>query len=137
MPRRYREQPLMSIWEGSGNVMCLDVLRAIRRNPETVDAFLDEVAAAEGADRRLDEHAARLANELRGDPTEHSARRLVEDMALALQAGLLVRHAPHAVADAFCSSRLGLGNPQYLQYGTLASTVDSEPIISRHTVEAG
>src|SRR5205807_1212446 len=93
MPRLYRQQPLNSIWEGSGNVICLDVLRALKRNPETVDAFLAECRAGTGADRRLDDWLDVLERELRApEELESQARRLVEHMGLALQASLLVRH---------------------------------------------
>lgn len=133
MARRYREQPLMSIWEGSGNVICLDVLRAMNRSPETLDAFVDEVELAKGADRRLDDHLRDLKKDLLDQATkERSARRLVEDMALALQGSLLLRHAPPAVADAFCASRLG--HRRALQYGTLSDAADLDGIVHRHTV---
>src|SRR5439155_958430 len=102
MPRLYREVPLNSIWEGSGNVMCLDVLRAMARGSEAVEAFFAEVDLARGADRRLDAFTGRLRAEL-GDfaAIETRARRIVEHMALALQGSLLVRHGDPAVADAF------------------------------------
>jgi putative acyl-CoA dehydrogenase len=135
MPRLYREMPLASIWEGSGNVMALDVLRALAREPLALDVFLDELGEAAGGDARLDAFCARLRNEL-GDPDaiEVRARRLVEQMALALQGALLVRHAPAAVADAFCASRLaGDGG---LQYGTLPAGSDCAAIVARHTPPA-
>jgi putative acyl-CoA dehydrogenase len=136
MPRLYREMPLNSIWEGSGSVMTLDVLRALSRSPEVVHAYLDEIGEAAGADARLDAFTARLRDEL-ADPAalESRARRVVEQMALALQGSLLVRHAPPAVADAFCASRLaGDGG---LQYGTLPPGVDTQAIIARHTPPPG
>ena len=105
LPRIYRQQPLQSIWEGSGNVICLDVLRALRRNPETSEAFVAECREAHGAERRLDAWLTELEPALR-DPEESDARRLVERMGLALQASLLVRFGDPAVADAFCASRL-------------------------------
>jgi putative acyl-CoA dehydrogenase len=129
LPRLYRQQPLQSIWEGSGNVICLDVLRALRRSPESSDAFMTECREAAGAERRLDEWLAKLESELR-DPDEVEARRLVERMGLALQASLLVRFGDHAVADAFCASRLdGDGG---LAYGTLPPRIDAAAIIERH-----
>jgi putative acyl-CoA dehydrogenase len=132
MPRLYREAPLGSIWEGAGNVMALDVLRALRSAPAALDAFLDEVDAAAGADARLDAHVAGLRAALAdGDALEHRARRLVEDLALALQASLLVRHAPPAVADAFCAARLGGAGG--LAYGTLPAGVDTAAIVARHS----
>jgi putative acyl-CoA dehydrogenase len=135
MPRLYREAPLGSIWEGSGNVMALDVLRALRSAPQALDAFLDEVDEAAGADARLDAHLAALRREL-GDPDdlEHRARRVVEDLALALQGALLVRHAPPAVADAFCAARLD--GAAGLAYGTLPAGVDAAAIVARHTPPA-
>jgi putative acyl-CoA dehydrogenase len=135
MPRLYREAPLMSIWEGTGNVMALDVLRALARTPLAGEVFLAEVEEAGGADPRLDAHVAKLRTALqRAEPEpetlEAGARRLVEDMALALQASLLVRHAPPAVADAFCASRLERSGG--LEYGTLPAGCDLEAIIARH-----
>jgi putative acyl-CoA dehydrogenase len=132
MPRLYREMPLLSIWEGSGNVMALDVLRALAREPAALDALFDEVAEAAGADARLDAFTAALRAELSDrEALEPRARRIVEHMALALQGSLLVRHAPAAVADAFCASRLaGDGG---LQYGTLPAGADFAAILARHT----
>jgi putative acyl-CoA dehydrogenase len=129
LPRLYRQQPLQSIWEGSGNVICLDVLRALRRTPETLDAFLLECRAAGGADARLDAWLVALDSGLL-DPDEAGARRLVERMALALQASLLVRFAPPAVGDAFCASRLA--EHRGLAYGTLPSGIEEAAIIERH-----
>jgi len=129
MPRIYRQQPLQSIWEGSGNVICLDVLRALGRSPETLDAFLHECRLAAGEDARLDAWLAALESDLR-EPDEPGARRLVERMALALQASLLVRHGDPAVADAFCASRLGGSGG--LAYGTLPHGTDPTAIVERH-----
>ena len=135
MPRLYREMPLASIWEGSGNVMALDVLRALSRSPEVLAAFLDELDEAAGADARLDAFVARLRQEFAdADAIESRARRVVEHMALALQGSLLVRHAPPAVADAFCASRLA--GDSGLQYGTLPASADTQAIIARHTPPA-
>ena len=135
MPRLYREAPLGSIWEGSGNVMALDVLRALRATPAALDVFLAEVDEAAGADARLDAHLARLRADL-ADPAEleHRARRVVEGLALALQASLLVRHAPPAVADAFCAARLD--GTAGLAYGTLPAGIDTGAIVARHTPPA-
>ncbi|MFI6285016.1 acyl-CoA dehydrogenase family protein [Streptomyces sp. NPDC051018] len=108
MPRLLRESPLNSIWEGSGNVQALDVLRALQREPGALDAFLQEVGRARGADHRLDGAIKDLLTELADlEGVEGRARRLVERMALVLQGSLLVRWAPSEVADAFCASRLG------------------------------
>jgi putative acyl-CoA dehydrogenase len=131
MPRLYREAPLASIWEGSGNVMSLDVLRALTRAPRSLEVFFGEVQQAQGADPRLDARVEELQGQFAGDPTtlETRARRVVEDMALCLQGSLLVRHAAPAVADAFCASRLaGDGG---LEYGTLPAGSDFEAIIAR------
>lgn len=128
MPRHYREAPLLSIWEGSGNVNALDVLRALTRTPGTADALFAELAVAQGADTRLDTAAARLKDAVR-EADETGARRLVERMALTLQASLLVRHAPPAVADAFCATRLD-GDWGYA-YGTLPGTADLDGILRR------
>ena len=132
LSRLYREAPLSSIWEGSGNVMCLDVLRAMGREPETVPAFLGELEKARGGDKRLDARIDTLKDELaRTDDVETRARRVVEKMALALQGSYLVRHAPPAVADAFCASRLD--GDKGSEYGTLPTGLDFDAIISRAT----
>ena len=135
MPRLYREAPLASIWEGSGNVMSLDVLRALVRTPRSLEVFLHELDLARGADRRLDEHLDALKDQF-SDPTtlESRARRVVESMALALQGSLLVRHGAPAVADAFCASRLG--RDAGLEYGTLPAGTDFEAIVARGRVQA-
>jgi putative acyl-CoA dehydrogenase len=107
LARIYREMPVNSIWEGSGNIMCLDVLRALRKAPEVVEAVAAELDAAKGAHRAYDRFRAALQERLAdaaGD--EAGARRLTQDLALAIQASLLARHAPSFVADAFCRSRL-------------------------------
>ena len=107
MARLYREAPLNGIWEGTGNVVCLDVLRSIRRYPDCVPALLDELRAARGSDPRYDAFLAELETDLVDVLRhEHLARRFVERMALGLSASLLIRHAPPAVADAYVASRL-------------------------------
>ena len=130
MPRLYREAPLASIWEGSGNVMSLDVLRALTRSPRSLEVFVAEVEEARGADRRLDGRVEELKRQFADPATlETRARRVVESMALCLQGSLLVRHGAPAVADAFCASRLdGDGG---LEYGTLPGGTDFEGIIAR------
>lgn len=128
MPRHYREAPLLSIWEGSGNVNALDVLRALRRAPDTAQALFGELALAQGADARLDTAVTRL-KDLLATTSEAGARRLVEHMALTLQASLLVRHAPSAVADAFCATRLG-GDWGHA-FGTLPDAADVDAILDR------
>ncbi len=133
MPRLYREAPLASIWEGSGNVMSLDVLRALTRSPRSLEVFLAEVEQARGADARLDARIDGLKGRFTDAATlETRARRVVEDMALCLQGSLLVRSAPAAVADAFCASRLG--GESGLEYGTLPPGTDFEAIIERNRV---
>jgi putative acyl-CoA dehydrogenase len=128
--RIYREMPLNSIWEGSGNVMCLDVLRALARAPELVDLLDAELAPARGADARLDRALRDLRDELgSADQVELRARRLVERMALALQGALLVRFAPPAVADAFCATRLD--GAWSGAFGTLPAGLAVEGIIER------
>ncbi|MDQ3895572.1 MAG: acyl-CoA dehydrogenase family protein [Actinomycetota bacterium] len=131
MPRLYRQQPLQSIWEGSGNVVCLDVLRALRRMPETREAFLAECREAAPAERRLRDWLRALERELRDQrDVESRARRLVERMGLALQASLLVRYGDAAVTDAFCASRLTQNGG--FAYGTLPRGVDAAAIVERH-----
>ena len=132
MGRFFRELPLNSIWEGSGNVMGLDVLRALGRTPACREALEAEFAAARGGDARLDAHAERLRAELRRpEVDEFSARRLTESIALGVQASLLVRHAPAAVADAFCASRLGEAAGWGRAFGTLPAGIAPSPLIER------
>jgi putative acyl-CoA dehydrogenase len=131
MPRLYREAPLASIWEGSGNVMSLDVLRALARSPRSLEVFLTELEQARGADKRLDARLQRLRSQFADPQTlETRARRVVEEMALCLQGSLLVRSAPPAVADAFCAARLGADGG--LEYGTLPAGTDFETILARN-----
>jgi len=130
MPRHYREAPLQSIWEGSGNVNALDVRRALTREPATAAALLGELEPVRGADTRLDAAVRRLTAELSNvDGAEAGARRLVELMALTLQGALLVRYAPAAVADAFCATRLA-GDWGHA-FGTLPTSVDFTAILDR------
>jgi putative acyl-CoA dehydrogenase len=135
MPRLYRDAPLNSIWEGSGNVAALDVLRAFAKEPEGLPAFMAEVELASGANPHLDAHIAGLNDHighLGAENPQWSARRIVEDMGLALQASLLVRNAPSFVSDAFCASRLGSeGTFRSTTYGTLPTGVDAKAIIDR------
>ncbi len=131
MPRLYREAPLNSIWEGSGNVICLDVRRAIEKTPAALEVFLAEVALAKGSDRRLDAVVTRIKEHLGKDAEtspEWRARGLVELLALGLQASLVIRHAPTAVADAFLASRLGSDRGHV--YGTLPAGVRVQEIIA-------
>jgi putative acyl-CoA dehydrogenase len=130
MARLYREAPLNGIWEGTGNVVCLDVLRAIERAPEAVPVFLDELRSARGADRRFDAFVEDLARRLADLPkAEGQARRTVEMMAFAFQASLLLRHSAPAVADAFCATRLD--GDWGRAFGTLPAGLDERAIIER------
>jgi len=126
MPRLYRESPVNSIWEGSGNVNALDLLRALVKQPDALEAYWAEVDQVNGRDARLE----RAIKELDPRGTDESgARRLVERMALVLQASLLVRHAPPAVADAFVATRLdGQGG---VAYGTLPPSADTAGLLDR------
>ncbi len=135
LPRLYREAPLASIWEGSGNVAALDALRAMGRQPESLDAYFAEVDASAGADHRLDEATERLRKDLANlDDIETRARRIVETMALVLQGALLVRHGDPAVADAFCASRLG--GDWGVAFGTLPVGINTSAILDRARVTA-
>jgi len=130
LPRLYREAPVNAIWEGSGNVICLDVLRASLREAECLPAVRAELESARGGDRRLDAFARALESELaRPEDAEVRARRSVERLALALQGALLVRFAPAPVADAFCASRLG--GEGGLGFGTLPVGLDLAAILAR------
>jgi putative acyl-CoA dehydrogenase len=128
MPRLFRQSPLNSIWEGSGNVICLDVLRAMMREPESVAAFLDELECCRGADSKLDAVIDTLKDRLVQPPPETDARHMVEQMALALQASLLVRHGPPAVADGFCATRLVVPGATY---GASGQRLDERAILDR------
>ena len=137
MPRLYRESPLASIWEGSGNVQCLDVLRAMARNPHRASRCSSPRSReAAGADPRLDAYVDGAARTSSPDPEtiETRARSVVERMALALQGSLLVRYGDPAVADAFCASRLD--GDAGLAFGTLPAGTDFGRIIERHSVGA-
>ena len=135
LARRYREQPVMAVWEGSGNVIALDVLRAMTREPDSVAAFDTEVNLARGANTVLDAHLDRVRTqlgELAGlDPADaqRRARAVVESMALALQASLLTRFSPAAVADCFVDARLGPDRGH--EYGTLSPAADLRAILKR------
>lgn len=132
MPRLYREAPLLSVWEGSGNVAALDTLRAMAKQPETLTAFLDEVKRAAGADSHLDTAVRRLEGEFRDlDTIQHRARRIVGDMALILQGSLLLRFGHPAVAQAFTVSRLGRDRGDV--FGTLPDGLDLAAILERCT----
>lgn len=135
LARRYREQPVMAVWEGSGNVIALDILRVLTREPDAVAAVRDEVAAAASDDRLLADSLrsidARLASAPGRDPDDlaFDARRLAEDLAAAMQAAVLLTGAPDAVSRAFCASRLGTDRGAL--YGTLPAGADLDVILSR------
>jgi putative acyl-CoA dehydrogenase len=130
MPRLYRETPVNSVWEGSGNVICLDVLRAMRKEPASFEALRAEIGAAKGGDARLDAFVRALESDLSAAADlEGGARRYVERLALALEASLLVRFAPPFVADAFCATRLA-GDAGHT-FGTLPASVDAAAIVAR------
>ncbi len=130
LPRLLRQSPVNGVWEGSGNVICLDVLRAMARAPEAVDAYWAEVDLAAGADARLDASAEDLRKELADlEAVELRARRLVERMAVVFQGSLLVQHAPAPVAAAFCASRLAGDGGR--AFGTLPPGIDVAAIVER------
>jgi putative acyl-CoA dehydrogenase len=129
MPRLYRQAPLNSLWEGAGNLMALDALRALTRNPETFSALAEELAAARGGDARLDLHGETTLAALDAGAEETSARRICEEIALAVQGALLVRFAPACVADAFCASRFGGLSGR--AFGALPPGLDLAAIVAR------
>ena len=135
MARLLRDSPLNSIWEGSGNVIALDVLRGLARNPESFEALMSEVDLARGADDRLDAAASQARRDIEAlaaspDSAQYAARTFVERLALLLQASLLVRHSPPAVAEAFVATRIGRDHGA--AFGTLPAGIDCEAIIERH-----
>jgi putative acyl-CoA dehydrogenase len=135
MPRLYREAPLVSIWEGSGNVAALDTLRAMGKEPAAIEAFFGELDLAAGADARYDDALALLRKEFSDlEDMQFRARRIVEKMAMLLQGSLLLRHGNPAVADAFVASRLG--GDWGLAYGTLPVGVDTATILDRARIDA-
>lgn len=130
MPRLYREAPVNAIWEGSGNVQCLDMLRAMARSPSSVDAFFAEMTSVKGQHELLDQHVSALKNDLADrQDIEYRARAIVENMALALQASTLLRAGNPLIADAFCQGRLQYRSHQ--MYGTLPRGIDCRAIIDR------
>jgi putative acyl-CoA dehydrogenase len=135
LARRYREQPVMAVWEGSGNVIALDVLRALAREPDSFEAFDAEVGLAAGASATFNAHHAATRTLVQSvtasetDAASRQARRLVAELALSLQASLLLRHAPSAVSDAFIESRLGPYRAHL--YGELSGSTDLAGILAR------
>ena len=132
-PRLFRESPVNAIWEGSGNVQCLDVLRALQKSPDVVPAFLAELAKARGANATYDHYVDAFQREYLAPGAQqdlaYRARDMVDRMALAIQAALLIQHAPAAVSDAFCASRLGARG--HHQYGALPTGLDLAAILAR------
>jgi putative acyl-CoA dehydrogenase len=133
--RLYREAPLNGIWEGTANVICLDVLRSMQREPDTVAAFLDEVRQAHGADARLDSFTKEVERRLgKLSEFEPVARRIVEMLAFALQASLLVRYSTPSIADAFCATRLD--GDWGRAFGTMPQGLDTHAIVDRARIAA-
>ena len=134
MPRLYREAPLMGIWEGSGNVSALDTLRAMATRPESVEVLFDELAKTAGHDPRLDAHIDGLRAQLAEiDTIAYRARQVAEDICLALQGSLLVRHGHPAVAEAFLATRLG--GQWGGAFGTMPAGLDVAAILERALVK--
>jgi putative acyl-CoA dehydrogenase len=130
LARIYRELPLLSIWEGSGNVMCLDALRVMAREPEAVAAFRDRIRAAAGANAAYDAFIERL-DALFRKPGEADGRRIAHGIALAAQAALLLEHAPTAVAETFCDTRLDPACDWGMSFGTLPDAAPVDAILHR------
>ena len=118
LPRLYREAPVNSIWEGAGNVICLDILRTLQKEPRTIELYFRELTPALGNNKFLDQAVNSLKSMLTvTDNIEARARHLVERMALCLQGALLVQHGPAVISDIFCATRLGPSGG--LAYGTI------------------
>ena len=129
LPRLYREAPINAIWEGSGNVIALDILRTLAREPAALEAYRGEISAARGGNRDLDQAAREALILIDGVPGQDQARLIAERLSLLLQGALLVRHAPAAVADAFCATRLRADGARC--YGTLPPGADLDGIVAR------
>jgi len=131
MPRLFRESPINTIWEGSGNVQCLDMIRAMNRNPESLDAFMNEVHKAEGKHPLMAQALGDLQAELSDKSNmEYRSRNIVEKMALTIQASTLLQHGNAEVADAYCKARLDTSNQGWV-YGTLPKGIDCASLIER------
>jgi len=134
LPRLYREAPVNSIWEGAGNVICLDILRTLQKEPRAIELFFADLAPVQGQNTHLDQAMDQLKNILHlRDFSEASARRLVEQMALCLQAALLVQHVPSFISDLFCATRLGQNGG--LAYGTIPTGHPVKDILDRAWTE--
>jgi putative acyl-CoA dehydrogenase len=134
LARRYREQPVLAVWEGSGNVIALDVLRAMDPEPDSLEALDDELSSVRGQYPAFDAHVARLRallGRVQADPVGAPglARRLVEWLALALQGSIVIREAPSAIADAYVAARLSVDGGR--EYGSLAPELDLRAIVAR------
>ncbi|WNC74248.1 acyl-CoA dehydrogenase family protein [Thalassotalea psychrophila] len=133
MPRLYREAPINSIWEGSGNVQCLDMLRAANKNKDSIDAFMTELEKSQSMESRFDKYVNNLYNEFKDQANlEYRARSIAGKMALALQGGLLLRHGNSAITEGFCASRYSQNNTGSV-YGELPTGTDCKAIIERAT----
>tara|TARA_R110002072_G_scaffold47597_3_gene130796 strand:- start:23532 stop:25274 length:1743 start_codon:yes stop_codon:yes gene_type:complete len=133
MPRLFRESPINTIWEGSGNVQCLDMLRAMQKSPASLDAFLNEIYLAESKHPLIAENIKKLQSELSNKHNiEFRSRSIVQQMALLFQASSLFQYGEPSIADAFCSARLKNGNKGWV-YGTLPDNIDCNAIIQRAT----
>jgi putative acyl-CoA dehydrogenase len=134
LARRFREQPVMAIWEGAGNIIALDVIRALTRDAEAAEAFADELESTRGSSTLLDAHVERTMARLKGreddDAAAAQARRIAEDLALALQGSVMLRHAPSLDAETFLQARLG--EDRSSQYGVLPTGTDAAAIVARH-----
>jgi putative acyl-CoA dehydrogenase len=131
MPRLFKQSPLNSIWEGSGNVMCLDTLRAMARHPKSIDVLTAEITPALGMNRSFDAFVGTLQKGLSNpQDIEIRSRELTQGIALGVQGALLLRHAPTPVAEAFCASRLAPGH-WGATFGTLAANTDFATILQR------
>lgn len=133
MPRLHRESPLYSIWEGSGNVICLDVLRAMARSPESIDALRVELAKVQGIDSRYDQAVAQVFEALQGPQAEGQARMIVEQLAILLQSALLLKNTPENVAIPWLATRLGGEGGRC--FGTLPAWVRSDALMARAWVD--
>jgi putative acyl-CoA dehydrogenase len=132
LPRFYREAPVNSIWEGSGNIVCLDVARAMRREPEAIDALLEATRTTRGANAHFDRHVARLERALLdAEVVPGDERRLAQAIALTVAAAELVRHAPAPIADAYCASRLADDAPGGAAFGVLPAGIDADAVLAR------
>jgi putative acyl-CoA dehydrogenase len=137
LPRFYREAPVNSIWEGSGNIVCLDVARAIRKEPEALDALLGELASATTSNPHFDRHCAQLERRLRDSGDDAAGRRVAQAVALAVAAAEMIRNAPDFIADAFCASRLVPDLSSGAAFGLLPACVPATRIVERAAAFAG